>query len=144
MSEQVKAAGFTLIEVIVAMAIVAILAMIAIPAYQEHVQRAHRVDATAALLRIQNQQEKYYLDNNSYTDQLSELGITSTKNGYYTLALTDATEAELVAGYVATATATSTGPQHADTECRTFSINANGVKTAKDADGNDNTGACWR
>ncbi|HEX6930099.1 MAG TPA: type IV pilin protein [Gammaproteobacteria bacterium] len=135
-------AGFTLIEVVVVMAIVAILAMIAIPAYQEYVRRAHRVDATAALLKIQNEQEKYYLDNNTYTDQLADLGIAGTENGYYTLALTDATPAELVTGY--TVTATATGSQLDDTACRTFSMNANGVRIAKDAEGNDNTATCWR
>jgi len=131
--------GFTLIELLIAMAIMAIIAAVAIPSYTQYVRRAQRVDATAALLRIQNEQEKYYLNNNSYASSTTDLGITTTENGYYTLSITAATP---VTNY--TATATATGRQLADDDCRTFTVTGQGVRAAADSSGTANTAECWR
>lgn len=59
-------AGFTLIELMVVIAIVAILAGIAYPSYQESVRNAKRAEAKAVLLEIMQQQERYYTQHNTY------------------------------------------------------------------------------
>lgn len=58
--------GFTLIEVMVTVAIVAILASVAVPAYMAHVRRSARVDAAASLLQAAAQMQQYFTLNNSY------------------------------------------------------------------------------
>lgn len=65
-SKRTGAAGFTLIEVLVAVAIVAILAGIAYPSYLESVRKARRAEVRAALLQLMQQQERYYTQRNTY------------------------------------------------------------------------------
>ena len=61
--------GFTLVELMIVVVVVSILAAVAIPSYRNYVMRSQRIDATTALLRIQAAEEKYFLQNNAYTDQ---------------------------------------------------------------------------
>ena len=63
---QPRLAGFTLIELIVAVVIVAILATIAIPSYREYVIRSQRRAAQAAMMEIANQQHQYFVANRAY------------------------------------------------------------------------------
>ena len=58
--------GFSLIELLAALAIVSLLLALAMPAYHGHVVRAKRVQGQAALLRLMQQQERYYTQNNRY------------------------------------------------------------------------------
>lgn len=135
----------TLIELMIVIAIVAILASIAVPSYRSHVLRTHRVEAKTALLNLAAAQEKYYLVNNSYATNADlsyappdGLGLTATsENGCYTIAIADGANA---AGFSATATAT--GSQTADGDCATFTINQLGQKTATKSGGGAST-VCW-
>lgn len=61
-----RATGFTMLELMAALAILCILAALALPSYHRHVIRAKRVQAQAALLRLMQQQERYFSQNNSY------------------------------------------------------------------------------
>lgn len=132
--------GFTLIELVVTMLIVAILAAIAIPAYTDYTMRARRAEAKTALLRLQNEQEKYYLNNNKYaTDVVDILGTATTENGLYTIAIN---APDAAAGY--TATATATGIQASDTDCATISVSSTGERTAATSGGTANNEECWR
>ncbi len=72
-----KSAGFTLIEVLIAVLIVAILVGIAYPSYQQYVTRAYRVEAHMQLSQIANLQEQYFLDNLSFTGDLTDLGLAA-------------------------------------------------------------------
>ncbi len=72
-----KHAGITLIELMIAVAIVAILAGVAYPSYMQYVLTSHRTEGTSALVRIANLEERYYLDNNAY-GSLFQLGLTAT------------------------------------------------------------------
>jgi type IV pilus assembly protein PilE len=139
--------GVTLMELLVVVVIIGILASIAVPSYRSYMLRAQRTDATAALLRIAAAQEKFYLQNNTYatnaqlaTAPPNGLGIGATEHGYYNLSIT----AQSAAGFTAQAVAPSTSAQYRDTDCRTFTINETGQKTALNASATTNTATCWR
>jgi type IV pilus assembly protein PilE len=66
----VRRNGFTLVELLIVVAIVAILASIAYPSYQNHVTRTRYADAKVKLLEIMNQQRKFFTNNNTYTTNL--------------------------------------------------------------------------
>ncbi len=119
-----KARGFTLIEVMIVVAIVAILAAVALPSYQQHVVRAARLQAQAELLELASLQEKIFLNSNGYSASVTAayngtsaggLGRSSgtTNDGRYTLALTmdSATPPQT---FVLTATPTAGGTQVGD------------------------------
>jgi len=135
--------GFTLIELMIVVLVVAVLASIAVPSYRQYVLRTHRTEAKAALLNVAAAQEKFYLQNNTYTTALSAappagLGIAATtRNGYYTIAIGDADATEY------SVTATATGTQTQDTACASFAIDSFGVKSATKKGGGDNAAACW-
>jgi type IV pilus assembly protein PilE len=59
-------AGFTLIEVMVVVAIISILAAVAYPSYQESIRKGKRAEGRAALMQLMQQQEQYYSQHNSY------------------------------------------------------------------------------
>ena len=91
--------GFTLIEVMIAMAIIAILTAIAFPSYQSYITRSSRAAAQTELLEMANLQEKIYLNTTSYSVSVTAayngrsdggLGLTpgTTADGKYTLAIT--------------------------------------------------------
>jgi type IV pilus assembly protein PilE len=132
-----KMRGITLIELIVVIAIVGVLASIAIPSYRQYLLRSHRSEAKSALLNLAAAQEKFYLQNNTYTTALTTappagLGLTATTvNGHYTVAIAAGANA---AGF--TATATAAGGQAQDTHCASFTITQAGTRTATSAD-------CW-
>lgn len=127
--------GFTLTELMVTVGIVAILAAVAYPSYTSHIRKARRTEAKAALLQIQVAQEKYFLQNNTYTT-IANLGLGSTGT-YYTISISPTSPSTSY-----TATATVTGTQTADTNCNTFSINETGAKASKNSS-NVATTDCW-
>ncbi len=142
--------GMTLIELVVVIMIVGILAAVAIPSYRQYVMRSQRADAKDALLALATQQEKHYLQCNAYATIIDaatdcaagELqGTDVSKNGWYELELdSDDTATE----FVATATAINGENQWQDTDCRTFTVDQAGVRTAADDGGTDNTAECWQ
>ncbi|MCC7329063.1 MAG: type IV pilin protein [Gammaproteobacteria bacterium] len=140
--------GYTLMELMVVVTIVGILAAVAVPSYRQYTMRAKRADATTALLRLAAMQERFYIQHNSYasTDLMDDappagLGIPGTERGYYSLAIDSN---DLTTGYTATATVVAGGEQADDTDCAAFSVNAQGLRSAADSGGGDNTDRCWR
>ena len=69
--------GFTLIELMIVVAITGILASVAFPAYKAYVDRAKRSEGKAFLMELAARQERYYFDNNSYADHAQNLGYSS-------------------------------------------------------------------
>jgi len=67
--------GVTLLELMTVVVIIGVLTSIAIPSYRRYTLRAQRSDATAALLRIAAAQEKFYLQNNTYTTTVGAGGL---------------------------------------------------------------------
>lgn len=127
--------GFTLIELMITIAIVGILASVAYPSYTNYVKRGARAEAMAVLLDAANKQEQYFVDNRVYTTDLAAIGVaTSTENGYFTLAAKLQT-----GGFIITATAAA-GPVKGDTVCSTLTIDETG---AKNSTGSGTKSECW-
>jgi type IV pilus assembly protein PilE len=126
--------GMTLIELLVTLAIVSILSSIAISSYRSYTMRANRIEAETILMKIQVAEEKFFLQNNTYTTALAAappagLGIAATSpSGYYTLAVAAGTTGAITTSYAATATATG-AQTHDKTVCLTLSINDQGQQT---------------
>jgi type IV pilus assembly protein PilE len=147
--------GITLIELMIVVVVVGILAAIAVPSYRNYTMRAQRSDATAALLRVAAAQEKFYLQNNTYTTDVTAAGLNlstaaplNSERGWYSIAIgahpDPAIGADLTRGFQATATAVAGGAQIQDTDCRTFTVDHAGRRTGARSGGADNTAACWR
>jgi type IV pilus assembly protein PilE len=122
---KLKAKGFTLIELMIVVAIIAILAGIGYPSYQAQMRETRRSDAFTGLARIADLQERFYLQNKTYSTNMAELGGATSVQGYYTLSVPAADNNT----YTLQAVATGTGPQAADTGCTTLTLNQAGTKT---------------
>jgi len=68
-----RQSGFTLVELVIVMAIVAILAAVAFPAYQQQVRKGNRAAAQSEMMDIANRQQQFFLANRSYADSLDGL-----------------------------------------------------------------------
>ena len=141
--------GFSLTELLVTLAILALLAAAAVPLWQRQVEQARRLDATDALMRIAVLQERFHFENGRYagTAELGAappagLGVSGTERGYYRLRLA-ALDGDLAAGYSLTATADPDGPQSSDHRCRVFVLDSTGRRFAESAGGEDSSAACW-
>lgn len=140
--------GVTLIELMITVVIVAILAAIAYPSYNNHVTRTRRSDAQSALMRIAALQEKFYADCGFYAKRITggnrkcipdggketSLEVSNTSaEGYYTLAIADGNisgacsgaGASINCGFTATATPVATKAQAGSGNLR---IDATGTK----------------
>lgn len=136
-------AGFSLIELMVVVVIIAILAAIAVPAFGRYAFRTRRVDGQELLLRIATAQERYYTSNNYY-GSLSDIGYTapvSSEHGYYVATSGVASGSTSAQAYTVTA-----APQNAQATdvCGSLTINDAGARTplASSASSAIN-GKCW-
>lgn len=137
--------GFTLVELLIVVAIVAILSAVAIPAYSKYVMKGRRADAVNALHAIVDAQERYRGSASAYADSLSTLKLDATLSSHYALSLSALSGHSLAVGYAVSATAKASSPQYADLDCRSFSITLEGGKLLYDAQRSDtvkNT-KCW-
>lgn len=83
-----KQTGFTLIELMISVTIIAILFTVGMPAYEKYTARGARTDGTTILLDIIRMQESYFIQNRTYTSNLTDLGLSATQKspqGYYTV-----------------------------------------------------------
>lgn len=110
--------GFTLIELMIVVVIVAVLAAVALPGYSQYMRKAHRAQAQGFMLAIANKEEQFILDQRAYTTTIGSggLGLTQPEEtvGKYTFAVgIAATDADcsgtalVPPSYVITATATN-------------------------------------
>lgn len=132
--------GFTLIELMIAVVIVAILAAIALPAYTDHIRKARRADAQSLLSDIVAKQQQFLLDRRAYavsiTDAAAAGGLSITIPGnisaYYSISVETSNDPPPSFKL----TATPLGDQ-AKERCGTLTVDSAGAKTASGA------GQCW-
>jgi type IV pilus assembly protein PilE len=143
-----RSTGFTLVELLIALAIIGILSMVAYPSYQKSILRTNRADGIAAVLAVQVAEEKfrascpYYAQTLGTTNTCGASASASTvqasstsPEGYYTITIV----ANSATGNAYTINAAPTGNQASDTDCSPMRItfnasNPNGLKTPTD---------CW-
>ena len=131
-------AGFTLVELMIVVTIVAILAAIAIPQYNSSVRKSRRTEAKSAVLDLAGREERYFNTNNAYSATPSDLGYgpvgatfpETIGSGYYqvTVAVTAAAPPVLPT-YTITAVPI-TADQLKDTTCLFFSVTNTGLQSA--------------
>ncbi|HEY0845912.1 MAG TPA: type IV pilin protein [Noviherbaspirillum sp.] len=122
--------GFSLIELMIAVAIVGIIAAVAYPSYTQYVLRSNRAAAQAHLSDIAQAEQQYLVDNRAYTATLSDLnGMTTPAavSKYYTVTIT--VDAGPPPTFTATATPKAGTAQASDV---TLTINQAGTKTPSD------------
>ena len=118
-----SSAGFTLVELLITIVVLAILAAIALPSYLDSVRKGRRSDAVSRLTQVQQAQERWRANQPTYTASLTQLGASEPMPGsYYALAITNPT----ASAYTATATALTDGPQKDDTARQVFTLDSNG------------------
>lgn len=133
--------GFTLIEMMIVVAIIGILAAIAYPSYQEYVLRGYRSEGMALLNDAAARQERYYSQTNTYVTadgDIEKLGLSATSlSDRYELSVSNPNES---GGYLLTAA--PKGAQTADSKCGNFMLNARGVRSVSASGASPND--CWR
>ena len=141
-----RQSGFTLIELMIVVAIVGILAAISYPSYQSYVERTGRSDGIAKLSEVMQAQERFYSQNQTYTPNLGLGGLAydvaanaavPSSEGRYNISA-----APCGAGIASCVvlTATPIGQQANDTRCGNLGLNSLGVKTVT---GTLTTQDCW-
>jgi type IV pilus assembly protein PilE len=137
-----KVRGFTLIEVVIAMTIVAILTAIALPQYSEYVTRSRRIDARTTLLLATQWMERFRAENRGvYTGAALPAGLNvSPQVGppMYDLAATAVTATT----WTLTATPRAGSPMAAD-ECGAFTVATDGQRTAAGHSSGALYQRCW-
>lgn len=118
------AAGFTLIELMIAIVVLAILAGVAYPSFMDSIRKGRRSEAFAALSAIQQGQERWRGNNSTFTTTLSDINVSAnTPSGYYALSISapDA-PATTATGYVAVAEGKAGTSQANDAQCRKLGV----------------------
>ncbi|MGQ7845565.1 type IV pilin protein [Granulosicoccus sp. 3-233] len=123
-------AGFTLIEVMITVAIIGIIAAIAVPSYSSYMIDARRTDAIAFLSEVAGEQQRYFTENNQYAADMKELGYGgaatyATPEGHYVVSISNPGG---VGRYLLTATPATGGKQASDKECLAFTLSDTGAR----------------
>lgn len=132
--------GFTLIEILIAVAIVGIIAAIGVPSYSAHTKKVRRADAKVTLTNSAQQLERCNIEFDAYNDSgcasaLAGGGTITTPEGFYSITATTLTATT----FTLTATPVSGGAQVGDGDCTSFTLNQAGAQGATGA----STSNCW-
>jgi type IV pilus assembly protein PilE len=116
-------AGFTLIEIMIAVIIVAVLAAVALPSFLDSMRKGRRAEAFAAIAALQQAQERWRTNNATYTTVLGNLGIAAATPNYdLSIAAPSGNAADLALGYIVSAEGKAGTSQANDAQCRKLSV----------------------
>ncbi|PCI74660.1 MAG: pilus assembly protein PilE [SAR86 cluster bacterium] len=142
--QHTKLNGFTLLELLIVVAIMGILASIALPAYQNSVLRSARAEAKTELLQVASDQERHFSNFNTYVDDATPLNTPvvagrdrTTQNAFYAISVAACAGGAITNCFLATATAQN--DQTADA-CTTLTVSNTGARGAT----GDTTNECWQ
>lgn len=129
--------GFSLIELMVTVAIIGIIVGVAIPSYQEHVERVGYTEAKSTLQHLMKTMEDYYLANNlSYSSDLNEVtgsaGVIKTSSGKYSITAAQCSDGS--SGSVKLSDCVQLEAKSEDGR-NLFTINSRGFRSFNGADG---------
>lgn len=132
-------AGFTLTELMIVVAIIGIIAAFAYPSYQDQVRKVKRSDGQSKLLDAMARQERFFTENNAYTDDMSDLygpdnDPLESDEGHYSISGA-ACDGEITQCVILTAE-----PVFEDTLCGDLTYNSTGTKGESGTGTADN---CW-
>ncbi len=125
--------GFTLIEMVVALAIVAILIIVSLPNYEEQMMQGRRSDGSTALTIFSQRVERYFLENGSYSGATTSIYKETSDEKHYTLSITTTDNSYQLQ-------ATATGVQVGDTLCGNLTLNEKGERGIT---GSGSVVDCW-
>jgi type IV pilus assembly protein PilE len=128
--------GFSLLELVMTLAVFAILAGVAYPSYADYVKKMRRAEATDNLLFVRQAQEHFYLEKRTYTDTLSTINAHVGPEGAYTFDIQPGATGDFATSFIVFATPVA---GKGDENCGVLTIDQNGIRT------NSKGGSeCWR
>lgn len=137
-----RSSGFTLIEILIVVAILGILVAIALPTYQTSVLRTHRTEAKSTLLQTVSFQESFYSANNTYSTNANPLSnpvqaSVTSENGYFVVTVATCVGGAITNCFLATATAQG---KQTDDSCVNLTIDSFGNRGSSAGVAAD----CWK
>ena len=144
-------AGFSLIELMIVVVIVAVLTMVAVPTYVAQMRESRRTEARNYLVELASREERYYATQNAYTSTASNLGYAGfgagnpVGSGYYYISAPTIPDPNNTSqpSFSLTATPVAGKGQDKDTYCQSFTVESNGKRTATNSAGADDSSYCW-
>jgi type IV pilus assembly protein PilE len=143
-----RTGGFTLVELMITVVILAIIVGVAMPAYTQQMHKSRRTEARNTLLDLAGREERFLSIQGTYGQNAADVGYGAlpftTINGYYNVtvlapdpnAVTPTNPSFII-------TATAAGLQASDTDCATFTVNQIGQQVALTSAAVVNTTTCW-
>ena len=135
-----KMTGFTLIELMIVVTVIAILSAVAYPGYRNYVLKSARSEGKAILVTAAAREEAFFQNNKTYTTDTTTTGLNMSamsESGKYQLTITCNAAPPLCVSF--TLTATPQGGQTEDARCLILTLTSAGVKAASGTDGTE----CW-
>lgn len=141
-----RTAGFSLIELMFVVAVIAVIMAIAIPSYSRYVVKGKRAEGRGAVLQAAQRMERYFTVNNTYTSTISAAGIgqysgqdNSAANSAYAISVSPGA-AGIATSFIIRATPQGT---FSDPECGIFTYDQNGTKGMESAT-ETSVAKCWQ
>jgi len=135
--------GFTLIEVMIVVAILGIIMAIGLPTYNSYIEKTRRADAIALLSEVAGEQQRFFTENNRFATTMTEMGYAAatepSENGFYAVSVSGTSPDGST--YTLTAAPVAGEAQEGDTKCGSFTINSAGAKGLQNA--SETVDYCW-